>query len=452
MSICKAVSVVFKFQGKVFIIKRQRYLRNFPGYTAFPGGKVDGEDAHYFQTHTFPKEWKGLDPTLMATCIRETQEELSVNLEEFLREGQIKSSSLAGVATTPPFVPYRFETYFFIFELNSLPELNFDQREIEKAKWWEPLDWLRAYERGEELVTHPTLALIKSFSQGQNQISHLNLNLSYCEKEEVPVLHPLGGVIQFLPLSATLPPAQRTNSFLIGDKGARKVLIDPSPHTQKECDRFLKTIENLNLSVDLIFITHHHGDHHQRAVSMAKELGATLAMSRGTQKRIEEKWGAHYWSGISLECFAEGDFITVSSKQKVRVYEVPGHDEGQLALAPQSLNWFLVGDLIQSIGTVFIGGEEGDMAKYFSSLKRVIKLAPRFVMPSHGIVLGGIHQLEATLKHRLHREEQIKKLFQKGKNEGEILEEVYVGLSPRLKPYALKTIEAHLKKIGANGV
>ena len=63
IKIKKAVSVILKYKDEIYYIKRQNFLRAFPGYTAFPGGKVDKED---------------LD--LIHTVKREIQEELQFEL------------------------------------------------------------------------------------------------------------------------------------------------------------------------------------------------------------------------------------------------------------------------------------------------------------------------------------------------------------------------------------
>lgn len=116
-------------------------------------------------------------------------------------------------------------------------------------------------------------------------------------------------------------------------------------------------------------------------------------------------------------------------------------------MAPKNLAWFLVGDLIQTIGTVVIGAPEGDMKKYFSSLERVISLKPANIIPSHGIILGGTHKLSETLKHRKIREEQIIDLVKHNKTEEEILHIIYQNINIKLLPYAKKTLDAHLLKL-----
>ncbi|MEC7540770.1 MAG: hypothetical protein VX759_07300, partial [SAR324 cluster bacterium] len=40
----EAVSSVFFFQDQIFVVVRQNHLEAFPGYHAFPGGKIDSQD------------------------------------------------------------------------------------------------------------------------------------------------------------------------------------------------------------------------------------------------------------------------------------------------------------------------------------------------------------------------------------------------------------------------
>jgi len=49
-------------------------------------------------------------------------------------------------------------------------------------------------------------------------------------------------------------------------------------------------------------------------------------------------------------------------------------DEGQLALMPENRAWCIVSDLYQGVGTVVIAAPEGNMRKYFASLRKVIDL------------------------------------------------------------------------------
>src|SRR3546814_19269597 len=97
-----------------------------------------------------------------------------------------------------------------------------------------------------------------------------------------------------------------------------------------------------------------------------------------------------YFQGLAVHHYREGDVICRWLGRPVKVYEVPGHDEGQLALMPDDLAWCIVGDLIQGIGTVVIAKPEGDMRKYFATLERLIALNPRVIIPPHGMALGTV--------------------------------------------------------------
>ncbi len=438
----KSVSVIFTHKEKIFYVTRQNYLSVFPGYTAFPGGKVDKNESNEKIDNSLVSSF---DPILIHALSRECQEELNFDLIGALEFGDVLDIKMIGLAITPEFNPYRFENYYFKIELDSEIDFDVDENEAAVSGWISPDDLLAMYDRAEIMAVPPTVGIIRALAIDMNFVDELELTLPHDPETEVPMIESIRGVRQFLPLSKTFPPANRTNCFLIGDD-REGILVDPSPRDDKEKFKLLKSLGNY--VVDEIFITHHHPDHHEFAVEIAQTLDVSLGMSQWTHDRIKKIWGDDYFHDRNVKIFKEGDVLTTVLGQKIKIYEVPGHDEGQLALAPENLNWFLVGDLIQTVGTVVIGGEEGDMAKYFDSLQKVIDLSPRFIIPSHGIALGGTNKLSMTLKHRKLREQQIRELYTEGKTRQEMLDIVYEGLDERLHKYAMKTIEAHLKKLG----
>lgn len=435
----ESVSAVFTTHDQIFFIKRQNYLNVFPGYYATPGGKVDATDS---EEALIGAVWPShIKPQILHALIREVREELNYDLLEGIEKGEVLSVDDIGVAITPEFNPYRFKNYYLKITLKEPCEFNLDPSEVEFGEWNTPANLLERYRSGHVLAVPPAVTLLKTFEKNPKHNSPIEMTLPHDPETEVPMIESIFGVRQFLPLSHTFPPANRTNSFIIGDDDAVKYLIDPSPKDEAELEKFIKSISKIGF--DKIFITHHHPDHYEFSRDIALRFKAPMEMSEFTYTII----GAEYFKGIEVTLRKEGDVITKSLGHDVVVYEVPGHDEGQLALAPKNLSWFLVGDLIQTIGTVVIGGPEGDMQKYFNSLERVIALNPKNLIPSHGIIIGGTNKLVETLKHRKEREAQIKELLKMGRSLKEILDVVYVGLKPELLPYALKTIEAHITKI-----
>lgn len=435
----ESVSAVFTTQDQVFFIKRQNYLAVFPGYYAMPGGKVDQTDS----TESLPGSiWPAhIKPQVLHALIREVKEELNYDLLEEIAKGEVLSIDDIGIAITPEFNPYRFKNYYIKITLKNPKEFNIDINEAEFGEWNTPKNLVDRYRAGLVLAVPPAVTLLKTFEQNPQHNTPIDMTLPHDPETEVPMIESICGVRQYLPLSHTFPPANRTNSFIIGDDDQVKYLIDPSPRDEVELAKFLKSVDKVGF--DRIFITHHHPDHYEFSRDIALRYKVPMEMSQFTYTIIGEK----YFEGIEINLRKEGDVITKSLGQDVRVYEVPGHDEGQLALAPDNMSWFLAGDLIQTIGTVVIGGPEGDMQKYFHSLNRVITLNPKNIIPSHGIIIGGTNKIVQTLQHRQEREDQIKELLGMGRSVNEILEVIYVGLKPELLPYALKTIEAHITKI-----
>ena len=184
---------------------------------------------------------------------------------------------------------------------------------------------------------------------------------------------------------------------------------------------------------------------------IAQKLKVKMMMSAFTYEAIKKRWGQDYFLDQKIQLVKENDIVTTWLSHEVKVIEVPGHDEGQLALMPQNKAWFIAGDLFQGVGTVVIGGSESSMKKYMDTLSKVIQLNPKVLYPSHGIALGGCGILKKTLLHRQEREEQVLKLHQDQKTEEEILNVLYSGIPSSLYPYALMNIRSHLQKLKDEG-
>ncbi len=438
--IIDAVSIVITCGDEIFAIQRQNFLKAFPGYWAFPGGKVELHDENFYQHHALTQ---GIDPRLFGAAVREGKEELGIDLAQEILKGHIERIDHLGLAVTPDFNPFRFATTFFRFHLKEKFNFVVDHNEAKIAEWMKASELLHLYSTGHILAVPPVIKVIQSLGENP-QLTHISdLNFEYDKTKFVPMIESLKSLRQLMPLSNTLPPAQRTNAFLIGDKGP-KTLIDPSPKDQEE---YLKLKNTINLfGMDQILLTHHHPDHHEHSVDLARDYQVPMLMSEDTHRRLSHKI-PDYFRGIEIKIIKEGDTLTDWLGRQVSIFEIPGHDEGQLALAPDDMSWFIAGDLFQGVGTVVIGDDEGDMAKYFSTLERVIALNPKVLFPSHGIGLGGVNILENTLEHRKLREKQVLHFYQEGLTIDQMLEKIYEKVDERLWPYARKNIQKHIEKL-----
>ena len=446
--IVDAVTAVLIHHGEIYLARRQLRLAAFPGYQAFPGGKVDGTDG----TDALPQPvFAGHEARLIRALSRELEEELGFDL--IANVEQVEAVRMMGIALTPPAAPLRFNTYFFRVDLRTRPDFTLCEPEIESGAWASARHWMGVYEQGELLLAPPTQAVLRSLAADP-----ASADAGFIDFNDAGVLRPLEalcGVRQFFVRSNTLPPAMHTNCFLIGDRGERRILVDPSPNSREELERIYAAASAAGF--DEVFLTHHHPDHRQYADEIARRAGVPLGMSAWTLQHIRSAKarygeGPDYGAGLQIRTYADGDTVTRWLGHAVQALAVPGHDEGQLALMPDNRAWCIVGDLIQGVGTVVIAPPEGDMRKYFASLERIIALAPRAIYPSHGLALGGVHYLEQALRHRQMREEQIRNLFSAGRSMDQMLAEVYVGVDPRLLPLAQINIESHLVKLRADGV
>ncbi|WP_028081865.1 MBL fold metallo-hydrolase [Solimonas soli] len=441
--IVDAVTIALVCGDELLMVYRQPFLKAFPGYHAFPGGKVDAADS---EGAALPAFCADFEPRLLRALMRELQEELGVDLARY----EAIALRPLGIALTPPNMAVRFNTHFFLVALPYKPRIAVDLNEIGHAGWAKPAEWLARYQAGEVLMAPPTRAVVEALAADIGVTEIPGLDFRTRVDFDLPLIEQIHGVRNILVRSHTLPPAEHTNCFLLGDSQSHRVLVDPSPASDEESEKLCRLVERFGIHE--VFLTHHHPDHHERAPDIARRFGVPIGMSADTQQRLHEKKGRDYFHDLAVHHYREGDVLCRWQNHPVRVLEVPGHDEGQLALMPDNRAWCIVGDLIQGIGTVVIAKPEGDMRKYFATLERLIALAPRAIVPSHGTALGTVYRLEETLKHRRLREQQVLSLWREGRDLDAMLRLIYADVDPRLLGLARMNIESHLDKLRAEGV
>lgn len=442
--------VVFKdsLDGEMLGITRQSFLSAFPGYLSFPGGKIEKQD-QTIDTE-LSSSFKHINFVHLNAIRREVLEEIGFDIKKL----KVNQLDYLGQAMTPEFSPIRFQTHFFTLVIDSPPEMILEPGEIKEAQFKKAVDWLHLYKKSSCLVVAPTLKIIQYFSK-RPEIDEtrevLDLNLEYEPDSEVPYVEFLYGVYQLMPLSHTLPPANRTNCFFI--RGDKNILIDPSPKDLAEKKKLINTVDKIG-PIDMILITHQHTDHYQYSAELAQTWSAPLSMSEKCFEMIQKREGENYFQNVKIILYKDGDTLGEDFRgEKLRVYELPGHDCSQIGIAPCDLAWFLVGDLIQTAGSVVIPVAEGDMKDYYHSLTRVIGFNPHVILPSHGLPAGGVELLKKVLSHRKKREKQILKYLRQGKEIEEIYEEIYAAenLPVSFKSLALETIQSHMKHLSDLG-
>ena len=440
----EAVAAIFICGREVFTIRRQDRLRAYPGYCAFPGGKVDAEDAAARFAHPLLAE---LPPHQTGALVRELREELDFDLVRALEEGQVKDFGYFGEAITPSFASHRFNAHFYRVELTGKPAFRPDAREIAWCGWLDHRDLYRSYLDGEALMVVPIMNAVRTLAEDIQSRGAGPFNLQYDEERELPFLQPLHGVGIIPVPSHTLPPAKATNALLLGDE--RRILVDPSPASDQVYTRLRQTLRGREPHA--ILISHHHPDHHERSPKLARELGIPLYCSAQTHAYLFESYGSAALEGVDFRMAEEGDILTHWRGHPVRCLSLPGHDDGMLGLTPDNLAWLFVADLVQAGASIVIPEHGGDMADYFRSLQRVIDLKPKVLIPSHGFPSGGLHLVETALRHRREREKQVRRCLAEGLDVDGIVVKLYADIDPRLKRLARQNIAQHVCKLVEEG-
>ena len=437
-----AVAAIFTCENEIFSITRQIYLRAFPGYTAFPGGKVDKGDEEFSISHPLVSAFPEVEIGALA---REVEEELKFDLHAAFAEGAVLSISKFGTAVTPATQAIRFNAHFYKIELASKPKFTPDEGEIFDSGWMSAAAFWEKYTEGEALMVKPTMLTARALA-GDITLPSIHPFSEEPEVDTIPMLEHLCGLYHIAVPSNTLPPAVTTNSLLIGDEGSFRVLTDPSPASKVVLQHLINTLKDS--LPNAILLTHHHPDHHEYAPDLARHLSIPVLCTATTERRILARWGADYFADIEVRYIQQDEVITQWLGHDVICHELPGHDDGMVGLAPANLAWFYVADLAEVGTTVVIPEGEGDMAVYFASLERVIAMKPHVVIPSHGLPSGLTHLLEKTLKHRQKREQQIQDAYEKGRRGSELTDLLYPDLAAGLIPLAEQNIRQHLRKLG----
>ncbi len=438
----RAVAGLLCVGSEVLLVQRHVNAPAFPGYWACPGGKVEKDEA----PPPVREKYCGLEAECLAALQRELQEELQIDLYTLPC-----SISRLGNVVTPASAPRRFDTDFFRIDLAEKPAITLDLHEHLGMRWDTPGTFWNEYLHGDLLCVAPLQRLLEQLTREPE--ARRVPDLSYRPGQDVglDLVEPIHG-LRILPLrSNTLPPATHTNAFILGNEPDHRVLVDPSPGTP---DAYAQLTGFLNSwgRPGSIFLTHHHPDHHERSTQLAREYAIPMRMSPQTQQNIERRWGSAYFDDVSVQHVQDGDTLCHWLGHPVQAIAVPGHDNGHLALMPDTAQWMIVGDLYQGVGTVVIGKPEGNMRDYFASLQKVIDLSPKVTVPSHGVALPGVLQIKKTLAHRQQREDRIRELHEAGNDVDAILAIEYANVPVALWPLARMNIEGHLEKIAEERV
>ena len=182
------------------------------------------------------------------------------------------------------------------------------------------------------------------------------------------------------------------NLYILWDEASREAaVVDPGMMRDGEREMVTKFIDEHNLSVKHILLTHLHVDHITSARWLADKTGGDVCGSVLDNQLGQElpDQVAHFRINIEVEPLtvdrnlADGDTIQLGD-ETIQVLHVPGHSPGGLAFyLPQSA-LLISGDTIfkGSVGRTDLWG--GDMAQLINSIRE--KILP---LPDETVIASG---------------------------------------------------------------
>ncbi|OBI84080.1 MBL fold metallo-hydrolase [Mycobacterium sp. 1245805.9] len=220
-----------------------------------------------------------------------------------------------------------------------------------------------------------------------------------------------------------------TNTWVLRGPGSDElVIVDPGP----DDDEHIARIAALG-RVALVLISHRHGDHTDGIDKLVELTGATVRSA-----------GSGFLRGLGGH-LTDGEVIDAAGL-KIKVMATPGHTADSLSFLLDDA--VLTADTVLGRGTTVIDKEDGSLADYLESLRRLRGLGRRTVLPGHGPQL---HDLESVasgyLTHRHERLEQVRAALWDLGNEAttrEIVEYVYVDVDEKLWDVAEWSVQAQL--------
>ncbi|HKZ06005.1 MAG TPA: MBL fold metallo-hydrolase [Methylomirabilota bacterium] len=251
---------------------------------------------------------------------------------------------------------------------------------------------------------------------------------------------PSDWVGRVLGLNPGMMTGPGTNTYLVGDRSP--VLIDTGagvPGWMPLLETYMA--ERGWRKPARVLLTHRHKDH----LGGVKDL---LAQYPGTpvSKMIHKDTDLP----PDISDLRDGQRIEAEGVTLVPVH-TPGHASDHLCYYVPETKSLFTGDLVLGGSTTVIPDEDGDLAQYMDSLRRVLRLDVTTIYPAHGPVIPNAKALiKEYIAHRLEREKQILVAVGDGKRTiPEMVKVIYAAVPEALHGYAGQSVHSHLKKLKA---
>ena len=244
-----------------------------------------------------------------------------------------------------------------------------------------------------------------------------------------------------------------TRSYILGTDNL--IVIDPGPENNQHFKSIMDYVGKRKVT-DII-ITHSHVDHSPLSRRLKNETGASIIgfgsadeARTSFMKKLSSSLDLGGEEGIDQDLTLDEKVIDKQMLKKndytIEVIHTPGHLSNHICLSIKEKKALFSGDHVMGWATTLISPPDGDLGSFMKSLEKLSKRDEQVYYPGHGKPVKDPKQMVlAQITHRRDREIQIlKSISQIPRTPAEIVEEVYVGLNPMLKPAAVRNVLAHL--------
>ncbi|WP_417219796.1 MBL fold metallo-hydrolase [Arthrobacter sp.] len=229
-----------------------------------------------------------------------------------------------------------------------------------------------------------------------------------------------------------------TNSYILrAAPDAAAVVVDPGPADEGH----LQALAGQG-AVELILITHRHGDHTEGIDRLHELTGAPVRAALAEHCRAAEP-------------LVDGEVITVAGLA-IQVVTTPGHTSDSLCfLLPDDGHHgsVLTGDTVLGRGTTILDFPDGTLGDYLASLDVLSGFGHAVLLPAHGPAhphLGTV--VEQYAEHRLQRLDQVREALARlggaaagaRPSIGEVTDLVYADVDPAVRGAAERSVAAQM--------